>query len=335
MKNFLQYKTKEEFIDYLDKLTQEELIQEFNISDNLYSKLRDLLNTIVITIFIKYYDKPLDDICYNKINDYDKYIEEYLIDFSKYLEEIVEKVKELLFYTNKEKLQYNSMSWGLKEDNSNIKEVIIDIYEEVINNDYNGIYNRLVLLVSKLKKHIDNYEYLKYIKKDKDNLSIDESINSDTLENRSKIETLKIIVNNLLKVSEIISENIIDLRYDFKELLSEENYEILERNNLINKLSLILDQPIVGSDIADIYFKFKNKKISKIIDNNIEKEFNTVNKYTGVIYLLLTEKENNLLKIYKKVYFLRKKYYNKDYEVDVFPGLIFGDEREIIIVIGE
>ena len=79
---------------------------------------------------------------------------------------------------------------------------------------------------------------------------------------------------------------------------------------------------------------FKNKKISKIIDNNIEKEFNTVNKYTGVIYLLLTEK-NNLLEIYKKVYFLREKYYNKDYEVDVFPGLIFGDEREIIIVIGE
>ena len=65
MKNFLQYKTKEEFIDYLDKLTQEELIQEFNISDNLYSKLRNLLNTIVITIFTKYYDKPLDDICYN------------------------------------------------------------------------------------------------------------------------------------------------------------------------------------------------------------------------------------------------------------------------------
>jgi hypothetical protein len=227
------------------------------------------------------------------------------------------------------------MSRGLKEDNSNIKEVIIDIYEEVINNDYNGIYNRLVLLVSKLKKHIDNYEYLKYIKKDKDNLSIDESINSDTLENRSKIETLKIIVNNSLKISEIISENIIDLRYDFKELLSKENYEILERNNLINKLSLTLDQPIVGSDISDICFMFKNKKIAKIIDNNIEKEFNTVNKYTGVIYLLLTEKENNILEIYKKVYFLREKYYNKDCEVDVFPGLIFGDEREIIIVIGE
>ena len=339
MMNLLQYKTQEEFIDYLNKLTEEELIEEFNISDNLYSRLSYLLHITVITIFTKYYDKPLDDIGYHKIEDYEKYTEGYLNDLSKYLEDITNELNEFKFYVNKEELKINSMSWALKEDNSNIKEVIIAIYEKIINNNYSGIYNRLVLLISKLKKHIDSYDYLKYAQKYKEEFSIDELMNSHILENRGKLiykpETLKIIVNDTLKVSEIISESIIDRKYDFKEYLSKENYEILEKCNLINKLSFILYSPIIGIDMADLLSTFKNKKISKIIDNSIEKNFNTVDKYTDFIYLLDSQRENVLSEIFEKSNQLKEKYSSKDYEVEYIVGLINGDKREIIIIIGE
>jgi hypothetical protein len=334
MKNVLQFKCQEEVINYLNTLSQEELKQEFNIIDNLYSKLYHFLYSIVLEIFTKYYDKPLDDICFNKIENYEKYIEEYLIDFSKYIDSISKDLKEFVFCVNKEKLMINSKSYLLKEDNSNIKEVIIEIYGKIINDDYNGTYNQLVLLVNKLKRHIECYNYLKSEKRNY------LSSFSEFFENINRLsynrESLEIIVNDALKITEIISEEIILRKHDFKTLLSKENYEILEKYNLINKLAIILYSPIIGIDMVDLSNAFKGKKISKIIDNNIEREFNKTEENTNIIYLLGSKREDVLSIIYDKINQLERKYNNKNnddfYQIS---GLIIGEEREIIIVIGE
>lgn len=312
MMNLLQYKNKSEFIDYLHKISIEELKQEFKISSNLYLELDRFLHTTIINIFTEFYDKPLDDICYYNIDNYDKYIGEYLNNLLKYLDSINNSLNEFVFYVNCEELEYYNWPYYLKEDNSNIKEVLTELYEKITNNVSNGIYDKLVLLANELKKQIN--EYLKH-----DN------------------NELTTIVNNVLKTTEIICKDVIFQKDDFKELLSEENYVMLEKYNLINKLILILNSSIIGYDLADLASMFKNQKIIKIIDNKIEREFNKGNKYTAVINILIKNItcENIFSIIDKKREQLKEKYNSKDYEIDFLIGLIFGNEREITIVIGE
>lgn len=334
IKNLLLFKDKIEFIEYLNSLSNQELELEFNLSDNLYSKTYNLLENIVIQIFTDFYDRPLDDICYKKIDNYKEYYLGYLNDFLNYLNRVTNDVFDLSNYANTEKLKVNSISYLIGLDNRDIKDVIIYAYDRILNEEYDGLYDRLIILINKLKKMIkknlqelernDDYEEIIWASLDETNRIYDFPCDQESLKKRLDL---------FMNLTELISCIKINYQEKLEKLIDNDTYQILEKYNMINKLSIMPVRSIIGIDYYDIADMFKNSKIIKIMDNQEEILFKQTDTCTGILYLKTT-KDCNISAVLEKSEKLREQY-SKNNDIDVLYGLKYGKEREIIIILGK
>ena len=159
MKNKVLIYNKDDYTSYISKLDNFQKQKEFNILDNLYSKLNAFYNDLKYYFDIHYCLEINDAIYYNEVN------ESYLSNLiNKYNNDI--KIKQehfliLLNYHNDNKLKSNSLSYLLH--NNNINEVLTIIYD-YINNKINEIKELLNKLQSINYKTInDLYKGIKNI----------------------------------------------------------------------------------------------------------------------------------------------------------------------------
>lgn len=329
IKNVLEFINKESFIEYLDTLSEKELELEFNLCDNLEKEVFHLLQNAVKNIFISFYCDQLDDIYLNKIDNLNEYCLNYFNNFSLYLDSLSADINKLSKYNNTEELKVNSFSYLITCENKSIKEVIIYIYDMLLTDNFDkmypvkGLYNRLLLLVSTLKEKIN--EYLSQLNNGCDN----NNCKSELINNNNNFNN---IIETLFNLSEDISSIHFNSKRRFKELMNPSSFEILEKYNLINKLSLMLMNPLYGIDTRDIADVFNESKISKIIMNGKEIFINPIDEYTTIFNLMFNKENISFTDIEEKNKQLRLEYKE---DVDILYGLVYREDSEVIIILGK
>lgn len=339
-KNLLEFPSKLEYIKYLKTLSNEEKEREFNVCDNLYSELFYRLRKGTETFNVEYRLKALDDIYYQKISDYQKYIVDYIEQIKKYLTKYyLEYIKEVPTHINTNKLMVNSYSYLISCENKTYEEAILILYDKITNEFNTGVFDRFKYLYSEVNRICDNFLNDLRVYKTEEmiyGLILDTSDIFSSLfdiELAFNQETLEFIVQTLTNYFEMISLEKIDLQNFFKNHLEKENYEQLKKYNCLNKIALYLMTSFVSVDLSDILHCFKNKKIMKIIDGDKEIILNDTLTVDNILYIRFVLDSSNVYKeVTDKYYSIYKEY---DSAVEVLPGFCYGNPKEVYIIIGK
>ncbi len=320
MRNILKFKDKESLIRYLDNLKEEELILEFNVCDNLYEKINYIALNIEEEIDVNFRIKIIDDQYNQLINNDREYIINKLQELKKYLDKIDKELIEIVEYYDTTKLMVNSLSYLINYENKSYKESILIIYDKLINEYHDGLYDRLKRMSYRMNKYIEMK-----IDSISNNLFLDEYFMGYYQNNVDEM------IKMLTKTLEYELGTIIDFNNFFETKLSKEHYQILKQTNCINKLGLINRPSLIGCDLHDVVMMFHDRQIL-IIENGDEKHNFIDNddiQFEGVINISFYSNFDNFnLSEYEKKY---RGFIEKYKEIDPLFVCYKGDLKEITI----
>ena len=255
-------KSNAEAFEFLYRLELNELVEIASIIErsfvNLDKKLFELLKFLDIETRINI----LDDLYDNNIKQYKVYLHQKLEIIEKLLDECVNYLNELftLNYEVNKNNYYNYINISLDDKEkliNNIADVCSSLMEfkkdDLINwnlfsspkNPYS--YQVIKLLNNDLKEYIEDMRKLLQVNSDYKNVLLE-------------------FTKYLKKLLEEDTNLIIDSNSIFKDKLSFEQYEILERYNCLEKIGLIKYPSYVSFDLSDVVYFLENCQILRIID---------------------------------------------------------------------
>jgi hypothetical protein len=270
---------KQEYYEYLLMLSEDDLKIEAatftNYVDNLVEVYNDLINILEENIILNTQSKLFNNTDF-KIKEYfndelTKLLYYLDIETSSFLQKSINDFK------NEDKHYNNYKKTELIDDIMFNYSLIFEVNEtQCPIPDSNSIRNFKILNYSWYDALRKLYESLinkvqKYIKRINTTNELDSYI------------TVQGIIDEIIDLTQEYCDHNIDLSRSYKNLLSEENYEILVKYNCFNSIiKTIKSKKYKNFDFTDFKFFFKNTKIVKII-----------NSYEEI--LLLKDKPNKLL----------------------------------------
>lgn len=298
----MKYTNKKLYIEYLKTLDILELSYEFNYLTLIKEKVFEIYNTLIDKLKNEIVPSTKDNL-YSNLLSLKEYLLSTVLDFInnrnlKLSDEVHDNVSEKALIKDIISLYDDIFVIPKPQDPffgfepMNYKELKVSYYDAVVN-----LYISLNMVI---RKHINN------ISEDK----------------------VKDIIDEVITAAEEYTEVYIIFEHIFREQLTTEQYNILYKYNLLEKLKqLATEVSIVGFDLSDIINCLKNAIITKIIDNG--EEIVLSNKRSNQLIFVKYAKDCKIPVFYDRLKFYKQKYTPSI--DDCLIGLYTGEDSEFVI----
>lgn len=298
----MKFNNKNLYSEYIKTLDILELSDEFNYLTLIKEKVFEIYNTLIDKLKNEIVPSTKDNL-YSNLLSLKEYLLSTVLDFInnrnlKLSDEVHDKVSEKALIKDIISLYADIFVIPKPQDPffgfepMNYKELKVSYYDAVVN-----LYISLNMVI---RKHINN------ISEDK----------------------VKDIIDEVITAAEDYTEVYIIFEHIFRKQLTTEQYNILYKYNLLEKLKqLATEVSIVGFDLSDIINCFKNAIITKIIDNG--EEIVLSNKRSNQLIFVKYAKDCKIPVFYDRLKFYKQKYAPSI--DDCLIGLYTGEDSEFVI----